>query len=162
MSIWSFIYGRKHVKTNYKFSFKEVLRTFIEAIWSLLMPLIILGGIYGGIFTPTEAAAVACLYGLLVGFFVYRELNLKKLYKVMKDSVVSAAMVMFIVAGAAAFGFVMTQASIPVKMSNWIISMTDSKIVLLLLINYWYVYGNKRGYSDSSTDFYTDLSGVWY
>ena len=135
MSIWSFIYGRKHVKTNYKFSFKEVLRTFIEAIWSLLMPLIILGGIYGGIFTPTEAAAVACLYGLLVGFFVYRELNLKKLYKVMKDSVVSAAMVMFIVAGAAAFGFVMTQASIPVKMSNWIISMTDSKIVLLLLIN---------------------------
>ena len=70
-----------------------------------------------------------------MGFFVDRELNLKKLYKVMKDSVVSAAMVMFIVAGAAAFGFVMTQASIPVKMSNWIISMTDSKIVLLLLIN---------------------------
>ncbi len=135
MSIWSFVYGRKHVKTNYRFSFKEVLRTFIEAIWSLLMPLIILGGIYGGIFTPTEAAAAACLYGLLVGFFVYRELNLKKLYKVMKDSVVSAAMVMFIVAGAAAFGFVMTQASIPVKMSNWIISMTDSRIVLLLLIN---------------------------
>lgn len=135
MSIWSFSYGKRHVKTNFKFSLYEVFRTFIKAIWSLLMPLIILGGIYGGIFTPTEAAAVACLYGLLVGFFIYRELTLKKLYKVMKDSVVSASMVMFIVAAAAAFGFVMTKASIPVKMSNWIISITDSKILLLLLIN---------------------------
>ena len=99
------------------------------------MPIIILGGIYGGIFTPTEAAAVACLYGLIVCFFLYRELNWKKVYKIMKDSAVSSAMVMFIVAAAGAFGFVMTQANIPTKMSQFIIGLSDNKIVLLLLIN---------------------------
>lgn len=135
MSIYSFFYGKKYVKSEFKFSFKEVGRTFISAIWSLLMPLIILGGIYGGVFTPTEAAAVACLYGLIIGFFVYRELNMKKLYKIMKESVVSASMVMFIVAAAAAFGFVMTKANIPTKMSNFIISITDSKFTFLLLVN---------------------------
>lgn len=135
MSIWSVIYGKKHVPSTHKFSWKEVVRSFKEGIWSLLMPVIILGGIYGGIFTPTEAAAVACFYGLLVGFFIYRELNWKKVYKIMKDSAVSSAMVMFIVAAAGAFGFVMTKANIPTKMSNWIISLSDNKVVLLLLIN---------------------------
>lgn len=135
MSIYSYFYGKKHVKMVFKFSMKEVVRTFINAIWSLLMPVIILGGIYGGIFTPTEAAAVACLYGLLVGFFIYKELSLKKLYKIMKESVVSASMVMFIVAAAAAFGFVMTKANIPTRMSSFIISATDSKFIFLLLVN---------------------------
>lgn len=135
MSIWSVIYGKKHVQTTYKFSFHNVVKSFAAGIWSLLMPIVILGGIYGGIFTPTEAAAVACLYGLIVGFFIYRELNWKKVYKIMKESAVSSAMVMFIVAAAGAFGFVMTKANIPTKMSNWIISLSDNKIVLLLLIN---------------------------
>lgn len=135
MSIWSVIYGKKHVKTTYKFTWRAVGKAFKEGIWSLLMPVIILGGIYGGIFTPTEAAAVACLYGLIVGFVIYRELSWKKVYKILKDSAVSSAMVMFIVAAAGAFGFVMTKANIPTKMSNWIISLSDNKIVLLLLIN---------------------------
>ena len=135
MSIYAYFYGKKHVKTNFVFSFKEVGRTFVDAIWSLLMPVIILGGIYGGVFTPTEAAAVACLYGLIIGFFVYKELDMKKLYKIMKDSVVSASMVMFIVAAAAAFGFVMTKANIPTMMSNFIISVTSNKYTFLLLVN---------------------------
>ena len=134
MSIWGVIYGKKHVPITHKFSLRAVGKSFLEGIWSLLMPIIILGGIYGGIFTPTEAAAVACLYGLIVGFFLYRELNWKKVYKIMKDSAVSSAMVMFIVAAAGAFGFVMTQANIPTKMSQFIIGLSDNKIVLLLLI----------------------------
>ena len=135
MSIWGVVYGKKHVPITHKFSLRAVGKSFLEGIWSLLMPIIILGGIYGGIFTPTEAAAVACLYGVLVGFFLYRELNWRKVWKIMKESAVSSAMVMFIVAAAGAFGFVMTQANIPTKMSQWIISLSDNKIVLLLLIN---------------------------
>ena len=135
MSVWGVIYGKRHVPITHKFSLRAVGKSFLEGIWSLLMPIIILGGIYGGIFTPTEAAAVACLYGLIVGFFLYRELNWKKVYKIMKDSAVSSAMVMFIVAAAGAFGFVMTQANIPTKMSQFIIGLSDNKIVLLLLIN---------------------------
>lgn len=135
MSVYGCYYGKKHVPITGTFSWGEVWRTFRQAIWALLMPLIILGGIYGGIFTPTEAAAVACLYGVIIGFLVYRELTWKTLIKIMNDSVVSAAMVMFIVGSAAAFGFVMTKASIPVMMSEFIISLTHSKLVLLLLIN---------------------------
>ena len=135
MSVWGVIYGKKHVPITHKFSLRAVGKSFLEGIWALLMPIIILGGIYGGIFTPTEAAAVACLYGVLVGFFLYRELNWRKVWKIMKESAVSSAMVMFIVAAAGAFGFVMTQANIPTKMSQWIISLSDNKIVLLLLIN---------------------------
>lgn len=135
MSVYGCYYGKKHVPITATFSWGEVWRTFRQAIWALLMPLIILGGIYGGIFTPTEAAAVACLYGVIIGFLVYRELTWKTLIKIMNDSVVSAAMVMFIVGSAAAFGFVMTKANIPVMMSEFIISLTHSKFVLLLLIN---------------------------
>lgn len=135
MSIHAYRYGKKHVPITYKFSMQEVWRTFKEAIWALLMPLIILGGIYGSIFTPTEAAAVACLYGVIIGFLVYKELSAKTMVKVMQDSVVSAAMIMFIVGAAGAFGFVMTQANIPTQMSNFIISLTDNKYVFLLLVN---------------------------
>ena len=80
MSVYALIYGRKHIKVTRKFDIREVWRTFKGAIWALIMPVIILGGIYGGIFTPTEAAGVACVYGLFVGFVVYRELSLKKLF----------------------------------------------------------------------------------
>jgi C4-dicarboxylate transporter DctM subunit len=135
MSVYAYRYGKKHVKTTYVFSLKEVWRTFKNAIWALLMPLIILGGIYGGVFTPTESAAVACLYGLLVGFFIYKELTWKIVYRIMKESVINASMIMFIVGAASAFGFVMTKARIPVEMSNFIIGLTDNPFVLLLLVN---------------------------
>ena len=64
---------------------------------ALLMPVIILGGIYSGIFTPTESASVACVYALVVSFFVYKELTLKKLYKILLDSCISSAVVLFVV-----------------------------------------------------------------
>lgn len=135
MSIYAFIYGKRYMNVSTKFSLKQVLVTFKDAIWALLMPLIILGGIYGGIFTPTEAAAVSCVYGLIVGFFIYKELTWKKVYKILKESVISASMVMFIVGAAAAFGFVMTKAMIPVKMSNFIIENTNSPFMFLMLVN---------------------------
>ncbi|MCU9614883.1 TRAP transporter large permease [Caldibacillus lycopersici] len=135
MSVYAYLYGKKHMKVTYKFSIKEVWRTFKNAIWALIMPLIILGGIYSGVFTPTESAAVACLYGLIVGFFVYKELSWKKVNQILKESVVNASMIMFIVGAASAFGFVMTKAQIPLQMSEFIISLTDSAIILLFLVN---------------------------
>lgn len=135
MSCYAYYYGKKYMVVKQKFAAKNIWITFKEAIWALLMPGIILGGIYGGIFTPTEAAAVSCLYGLLVGFLIYKELSWKKVYKILKESVVSASMVLFIVAAAAVFGFVMTKAMIPVRMSEFIIRLTDNPYVFLLLVN---------------------------
>lgn len=136
MSIHAYRYGKEHVPySDNKFSFKVLVKTFKEAFWAILMPIVILGGIYGSIFTPTEAAAVACFYGLIIGIFIYKELTPAKIYKVMRDSVVSSSMIMFIVAGAAAFGFVMTRANVPTKMSNFIISAVNNKYIFLLLVN---------------------------
>lgn len=135
MSLYAYFFGKKYLKTTKKFALSEVWRTFKEAFWALLMPGIILGGIYGGIFTPTEAAAVACLYGVLVGFFIFKELNLKILYDILKNSVVTSSMIMFIVAAASAFGFVMTRDMVPVKVADFIISISSNPILLLILIN---------------------------
>ena len=135
-SIYSFIYGKKYVKSKgRKFEIKEVWRTFKGAIWGLLMPVIILGGIYGGIFTPTEAAAVASVYGIFVGVVIYRELDVKKFYSVLKDSAISGAYIMLIVAAASAYGYVLTREQIPLQIATAITSLTTNKYVFLLLVN---------------------------
>jgi len=133
--MYGIYYGKKFVPITVKFSSKEAVRSFIDAIWALLMPGIILGGIYGGIFTPTEAAAVACLYGIIIGFFIYRELNIKIAMSIVKASVVSSGMIMFIIATAAAFGFIMTWDQIPTRIAAAIMSISSSKIAFLMLVN---------------------------
>ena len=127
--------NNNNIKLLPKASGKERLVAFKDAVWGLLMPVIILGGIYGGIFTPTEAAGVAVIYGLVVGLFVYREIKLKQLWKLFVDSAVSSATVMFIVANAAVFAWLLTTGQIAASMSSAILSLTSNKIVILLLIN---------------------------
>lgn len=134
MSVYAYFYGKKHIETTHTFSLTNVFKSLKEAAWALLMPIIIVGGIYSGIYTPTESAAVACLYGALVGFFIYRELNIKTFIDAIRKSVLDASMIMFIVGVAAVFGFVMTQARIPIKLSEFIVQLTDSKVVFLLLV----------------------------
>lgn len=118
-----------------KFSFKRVGATFVSAIGALLVPVIILGGIYSGTFTPTEAAAVAVFYGLLVGFFGYKELTFKKMVDALISSAVTTGTIMIIVATATVLARVLTLEQIPAAISNFITGVTDSKIVVLLLIN---------------------------
>lgn len=127
-------------KRNYKMhngraSLKEIGVAFCEAVWALFMPVIILGGIYGGIFTPTEASCVALFYGLIVGIFVYKELKIGDLPGMIKQAMVNAAMVMFIIAGATAFGYLMTRGAIPTKIASAIINLTDNRMVFLLIVN---------------------------
>ena len=101
-----------------------------------MMPVIILGGIYGGIFTPTEAAAVAALYGLLVGFFIYKTLKLQDLMTILKDSVSQTAVVMFIVGTASLFSWVLTVTGVASAASNTLITMVGgNKILFLLVLN---------------------------
>jgi C4-dicarboxylate transporter DctM subunit len=118
-----------------KASKQERRRSFKSAIWGILTPIIILGGIYSGLFTPTESAGVAAVYGLIVGMFVYKEIRLKDLWKIFVDAAVSTAVVMFIIACASVFAYVLTTNGIPQMISNAIISMTSSKILLLLFMN---------------------------
>ena len=96
------------LETYPKASAKERLASFSEAIWGILMPVIILGGIYSGIFTPTEAAAVAAVYGFFVGLVIYRSLKLSDIMPILKDSISQTAVVMFIIGAAAVFGNTLT------------------------------------------------------
>lgn len=124
------------VKRNYrgtlKFSFREVGRSFVDAIWALLVPVVILGGIYSGIFTPTESAAVACFYSLIVGLFVYKELQWRSLCSVVFKAFKSAAGIMLIVGTTQAFGWVLTKEGIPQAVAAWFTSVIDSPIVFML------------------------------
>lgn len=114
---------------------KEKWKAFFDAFWGMLTPVIILGGIYGGIFTPTEAAGVAVVYGLIVGIFIYREIKIKELWNLFVDSVVSSSVVMYIVACAGVFAWVLTTAHIATDASEAILSVSANKYVLLLLMN---------------------------
>lgn len=118
-----------------KYPAKTYLIRFKDAFLALLMPVIILGGIYGGIFTPTESAAVACVYALIVSCFVFKELNLKQLYKIFKDSCISSAVVLFVVGMSAPFAWFMTSENIPTMISTAVMSTFHSKFLILLAMN---------------------------
>ncbi len=118
-----------------KYSAKDYLIRFKDALLALLMPVIILGGIYAGIFTPTESASVACIYALLVSAVVYHELTLKILYKIFLDSAVSAACVLFVVAMSAPFAWFMTSENVPNIICNAALSLFSNRFVMLLVIN---------------------------
>lgn len=113
----------------------EIWQVFKKAFWGLLAPIIILGGIYGGIFTPTEAAVVAVFYGLFVGLFVYRNVNLRMLYEVLRDSAVSTSVVMIIVAFAGLFAWTGSTLGIMDRVANGLLTLTQNPIILLLLLN---------------------------
>lgn len=117
-----------------KASGAERWKAFKDAFWGLLMPIIILGGIYGGIFTPTEAAAVSVVYGLFVGIVIYKTVRLKELYTILVDSASTTATVMFITAAASLFAYVLTRARLDVAISSALKNATGGSTVIFFLI----------------------------
>ncbi|MDE7241740.1 TRAP transporter large permease [Desulfovibrio sp.] len=105
-----------------------------EAIWAILMPLIILGGIYGGIFTPTESAVVAVVYGIIVGFWIHRSLTVKDLYNVFLATAKSSAIILFLIATAHCFSFVLASGHIPQTLAIAIRSISQNPTLVLFLI----------------------------
>jgi C4-dicarboxylate transporter, DctM subunit len=106
-----------------------------EAAFALLMPVIILGGIYGGVFTPTEAAAVAVFYALIVGGLIYREIGIQDLFHILRKSVLSSAVIMFIIANAGLFAFLITRAGVPDAIGHWLEDVLKSPAYFLLGVN---------------------------
>lgn len=117
------------------FQFPEFRKTLKEGIWALFLPLIIIVGIRGGVFTPTESAAIAAAYALVVGMFVYKDLKLKHLPEIFQRAAITTAMVIFIIAAANLFGWILTADGIPQKLAALIMNMTENPYMILLLIN---------------------------
>uniref|UniRef100_UPI00331B3002 TRAP transporter large permease n=1 Tax=Aminomonas paucivorans TaxID=81412 RepID=UPI00331B3002 len=116
-------------------SFARVGKAFREAVWALIVPIIILGGIYGGIFTPTEAAVVAVVYSVFIGKFVYRELDFKTLYDALKDAVLVNGATSFMIGLSMAFAAYLSMAQIPAMMGEWLLSISSSPVTTLMIIN---------------------------
>lgn len=117
--------------------FKGVNKSYIifQSFIALLSPFIILGGIYSGVFTVTEAAGVAVLYGILVGYVVFKKLTFKKLYEACKNTGIGVSMILFLIGSAAVFGWLLTVLKIPVTLVGFIQGFTDSPAMVLLLCN---------------------------
>ncbi|MGP4105866.1 TRAP transporter large permease [Virgibacillus sp. L01] len=115
-------------------SLKKIWTATWEAKWALLIPVIILGGIYGGFFTPTEAAVIAVVYGLIAGMAIYRELSFRMLPKVLTDAALMTATILIIVGTATAFGRFLTIEQIPLKVANAMMAVSESPIIIMMLI----------------------------
>jgi C4-dicarboxylate transporter, DctM subunit len=120
--------------TTEPFSFKKFGRECWDAKWALLIPIIILGGIYGGIFTPTEAAVIAVVYGLIVSVFVYRELPLSKVPSVLASGSLTTATVLVVVGSATAFGQLLTRQQVPTRIANWMVTISENPVIIMILI----------------------------
>ena len=118
-----------------KFDLKNIWRTFIRAVPAILMPLIILGGIFSGYFTPSEAAAVAVVYAVLVSKLIYRDLTWKGLFEIMKGSAKTSSVIMIIIACSGPFGWVLANWHIPEAVSAAVLSLSSNKYMIMLLIS---------------------------
>ncbi len=126
-------------KNNYprmpKASFMERWKAFRESVWGLLLIVVVIGGIYTGIFTPTEAAAMSAVYAFLVAVFVYKDMNLRQIPKILLDSANMSAMLLYIITNAVLFSFLMTSEQIPQTMAEWMVGQGMGPILFLLMVN---------------------------
>ena len=123
------------IKPQPKASKAEFLAALKDAVWGLLTPVIILGGIYGGIFIATESAGIAIVYGLFVGIFIYKEIRIKDLWKLFVDAAVSSGTVLYIVACASIYAWILSTSHLAADLSARMMTISDNRFVLLLLIN---------------------------
>lgn len=121
--------------SNKKYSVIRIWKSFKNAALVILMPVIILGGIYGAIFTPTEAAIVACVYGLILACVIYRELSLKDIKDVFVSSCKTTSMIMLVITCASLFGWILSSERIPERIAASVLAVTSDKFTLLIAIN---------------------------
>jgi C4-dicarboxylate transporter DctM subunit len=134
-----YYYARKYnLPVEQGFSLRGVGRSTIQAFWALMIPMVIWGGIFLGIATATEVAALAVLAALLIGVFIYRELPLRDLHRILRDSVSQTAVVMLIVASSAVLGWYLTSEQIPQKFARMILETTSNKYLILLFLNLFF------------------------
>jgi len=120
---------------NKKASIKEIIHSFREAIFGLLIPIIIVGGIRFGIFTPTEAGAIAVAYSLFVGFIIHKELKIKTIPIIINESVIATSVILLIICAASSFGYYLTWERIPIILADFMTEISSNPLAILLIIN---------------------------
>jgi C4-dicarboxylate transporter DctM subunit len=140
MMVLAYWYAKRY---NYPveevFSWSKLWSTFKDAAWAFLLPLIILGGIFGGVVTATEGAALAVVAALFIGGVIYRELNFKHLYECMLEGSIQTASVMLLVAASALLGSLLTEQQMPQQLATWISALTDNRYAVLAILNVFFL-----------------------
>ena len=135
MAMCAFLAHKRNYPSEPKRSWGYRLNSFKKSFWALLTPVIILVGIFTGYLTPTEAAVAAALYTMVLGFFVYKELNLKSFFKICLDSIKTSGTIVLMILGVTLFQFVISREQMPQAIATFFTSFVDSKFMLLLMIN---------------------------
>ena len=130
-----FLCKKQGFEPSEKATRQEKIQAFKDAILAILMPVIILGGIYSGVFTPTEAAVIAVFYGLIVGVFVYKEIKLSDIPRILTDSAITMSTVLLIMSASTIFGWILTKLQIPQAVAKGFLGISASKYIFLLLVN---------------------------
>lgn len=134
--VYCMVYSKVKKYPNADFpTMKEVLDAFKGSAWGLGLPAILLGGIYSGVFTATESAAVACAYGLFVGMFIYKQVNAKALWEILQTTGLTSGSLLLITAGASAFSWLLTMTGSASILANSVLSLSDSSVVITALLN---------------------------
>lgn len=140
LALASYFYARKYnFPVEQRFSLSKLGTAFKEALWALMLPVIILGGIFGGFVTATEGAALAVVAALFISIVIYRELSLRELYKALVDSSIQTAVVMLLVAASALIGVFLTEAQVPQALAGSILNYTTNPYMVLLLLNIFFL-----------------------
>lgn len=126
---------KNHYPRQPKASWAERFRTFRESVWGLMLIIVVMGGIYSGVFTPTEAAAMSAVYSFFVAVFVYKDMSLKNVPKVLLNSANMSAMLLYIITNAVMFSFILANENIPQELTSWILSMGFGQVAFLLAVN---------------------------
>ena len=136
LAIYSVFYAkRKGIKGHPMAPAKEVAKVTLDSIWALFMPILVLGGIFLGIFTATEAAAVTCVYTLFIGLFIYKDIKFKNVINIAADAGITAATILLLVGFAKGASWVVVASALPQTILNFFVSITNSKFIILLLVN---------------------------
>lgn len=135
--VYTYIYAKRHpeIVREEKTTWKQRLIAIKDSAWGMGVPVIILGGIYGGVFTPTEAAAVAAVYSIFVSLVIYREMDMKKFIDCVLKSAITTIQVMILLAAASVFAWILTSEGITVAIADAVLSVSDQKVIILLLMN---------------------------
>ena len=130
---------RRDYPRDVKSNFREMRTRFSRAVWPMMTPVILIGGMLAGIFTPTEAAGVAVLYAFVLGCLVYREISFADLRRILRETAVETAVITFIVSCAMLYGWIMIRSQIPVKLAEYLMSLTTNPVGMLMILNVFFL-----------------------
>jgi tripartite ATP-independent transporter DctM subunit len=140
MIMVTFYVRKKNYPIRKRASFSEIWHSFYDSILELITPIIIIGGMLSGIFTATEAAAIAVLYAFIIGAFVYKEFNFKKLVEILYETAKDTACIMFIISAASLYGWLLIRSRIPIIILEFLTSLTQSRLMILIILNLFLLF----------------------